>query len=241
MTNDRELNPEDLWNEFPESNAVGDAALAAGKGVLSLIPGGGLLAETVGAAVAAKARERDEAFWRLVVGCLVQLGQKVESLLNENATEDEDFVAYAHRLLRASQETADPVKRELLAKALAKSGSWSDLATSQRDRFTSLISRYSMLHITLLNFFADPSAWLKENGAGEVIGMMDNLGHVIRDHVVNGDPVYPGEVLRVIAELNRDDLTDIPSMTTAMTSNGTFSPHIKALGREFLDFIQLDF
>lgn len=226
--------------EVPEDNDLMDTAIAVGKGVLSIVPGGGFVAEAIGLAVSKASRERDLKFWHLVAERLEALETTVGKLSPEEVAEDQQFIAYAHRTMRASQESADEGKRRLLATALSKSGSWSDLSVSELDRFTALIAKYSMLHIKLLSFMKNPDEWLHANSAtyptSGVGMMMGGLGSILSKYVFDGSELYPSEVNRVLRELEQDDLIDNPGLNSGM-STGLLSPRIKPLGTKFLEFL----
>lgn len=208
---------------------------------LQMVPlGGGAIAQVVGDALAQKSRKRDLEFFEILAARLNALNLTVEGWSAADAFDDDQFVAHSHRLVRAAQETANDEKRQMLAAALASSGSWSPLSEREVERFVDMVARYTPLHAMMVKYFENPIAWLSQHsttwtGSGSYLA--GSMGSVLQQHVFAGDDVYPAEVGRVCNELQGDGLIDLPGLSTMMTGQGITAPRIKPLGIKFLAFL----
>jgi len=105
--------------------------------------------------------------------------------------DDSEFIAAAHRLIRAAQESADEGKRDRLAAALAHSGSWSELPPDDRERMERLVIELTTREVLLLRIIADPSGWLMNTDpdaiAAYAAGFFGSFSDFLDSHVSKGD------------------------------------------------------
>lgn len=76
-------------------------------------------------------------------------GQKLD-------VQDPGFLASLARAARAAAETASQEKRQVLARAAAHSGPWSDVEQERREEFVQLACELQPVHIRLLVFLDAP-------------------------------------------------------------------------------------
>lgn len=222
---------------MPEHDAKKDIAIAVGLGALGQIPGLGPAAAAIQAKLQAVSRERDEEWWAMALARLSSVETAVEGVVDFS---DSEFIAAAHRFLRAAQETADDGKRERLAAALAHSGPWSDLEPDYRTRMERLVVDLSTREVNLLQILSNPRGWLEERDSAAV-GAYDSkpVGSSFDfiDEYIAGDDLGAKAAVRVsIEELERRGLLSINR--GMITGSGILTDKVTGPGREFLRYLQ---
>jgi hypothetical protein len=225
--------------ELPEQQPGRDFLESLALSVVSQVPiVGPLSVAGIESALKAKQRARDEEFLAFLSARVTQL-EKASGTPRFDPSDDE-FVASANKVFAASRETADQEKRALLAAALAEAGSWSSVPYDARVRLLDLVIRLTPWHIRVLIFFRDPSAWMIARGRSPrayLDGyMMGGIDTVVSKELAADDPGLNAHLERIIGDLDRELLTQVPLGTT-MSPSGMIAPRIKPLGRELLKFL----
>lgn len=153
---------------------------------------------------------------------------------------DAEFIAAAHRFLRAAQETADDGKRERLAAALAHSGPWSDLEPDHRVRMERLVVDLSTREVNLLQILSNPRGWLEERDHAAVKAYDAQIAgssfDFIDKHIAGGDLGEKAAVRASIEELERRALLGINR--GMITGSGILTDKVTGPGWEFLHYLQ---
>ncbi|RXZ72763.1 hypothetical protein [Agromyces albus] len=221
---------------MPEQNPAVTVAQSAALGLIGSFPGMGVLTGAVQGAFAAKARARDEDFWAMVNARVGALERDLDRVL---AWDDNEFVAAAHRIARAAQETADEAKRRILAAALAHSGSWSELPWDEREFLLDIVVDLNAREVYLLGFLHDPREWLTNRGVDPNLIAGNNLPGSIADLIrtrVAGDALSFDQAEDAIDGLQRRGLADVP-LRTQMSGSGPLAKRTTALGDRVLRFV----
>jgi len=176
------------------------------------------------------------------------LTAQIEGLTVEAITENPRFIAAAERLARAAQGTADDEHRARLIRALRHAGPWSAQEPYATERMTDLLIRTGPLHIFLTRYFADPGAWIMAHSAElwernqQGISGSANILGILSVYVFPNGSVPPGEVARVVAELQRESVIqttrDADFLTVQMSSGGVVEPRLTEFGKAFLAFAE---
>lgn len=223
---------------IPEESPTKTIIQATLLGMLGDVPGLGGLAGAIEGSLAAKARARDEDWLAMVAARVTLVETQQEAMLDFT---DPEFVAAAHRLTRAAQETADDEKRERLAAALAHGGPWSELPLDQRERMERLLAELSSREVFLLGVLSDPRGWLQENDP-EAIATYDgqftgSVQSFLDGHISKGDEAERAAVRSAIESLSRRGLVDVP-VNTIMTASGTLQGRATGLGWELVHYLR---
>ncbi|HEX9228807.1 MAG TPA: hypothetical protein VF885_19575 [Arthrobacter sp.] len=129
---------------------IEDGASAVVEASVSLIPFlGGPAAVLVNRAFGSATQRRNEALFAELTDRIEGIVQRMEATEAERLLESETFQAAAHRVFRASQETASTEKRKLLQNALLN-GYLRQEFVSDRDEFLADMIRYSPEHVLVL-------------------------------------------------------------------------------------------
>lgn len=146
--------------ETPDSsrsrNTIVQMLAAAGRSV----PVVGVGVDVIMGAVSAAQRERDEEFFAHVAASSKLTAERVDAIA---AGEEPEFVATAHRVVREAQATADETRREMLARVLANSGSWSPFPPDDREEMASIVISLTSRQVAVLHFLSDPRAWVERH------------------------------------------------------------------------------
>lgn len=127
-----------------------DVALATVKGTVSLIPlAGGFLSEYIGLANEKIMAKRLEDWMNLVDERL----SKLESDLSEIAT-DEFFFTCVQTTTVGALRAYQSEKRRIFADALFNAFTLMDISEEKKSIFISLIDRYTLISIILLNYYS---------------------------------------------------------------------------------------
>lgn len=223
---------------MPESDPRKAIVQSTLLGLLGDVPGLGALAGAIQGAAEAASRARDEEWWAMVSARLTSLAELVQAMVDFS---DPEFVAAAHRLIRAARESADDDKREMLAAALAHSGSWSDLPRDERERMERLVISLSSREVFVLRVMTDPAAWLAENDPDAVAVYNDMLMgsplEFVHGHIIKGVAEEEQAVKDAIADLQAQRLLGM-GFDTIMTGSGILQSRATQLGRQFIAYLQ---
>ncbi len=211
---------------------------------LSLVPVvGGPLSTIVGSSLAAQAQKANLELFALITAVVDDLTQTVDGLNVETIVENPRFLATAEKVVRAARESADQEHRARMIRALLHAGPWSKQEKYATERMTDLLLRIGPVHIFLLRFFADPAKWLTENNGeawsrGTESMMGGSLISVLGKYVFPNNEVPPGEVARVVAELQRESFMAeaYNLLYTNLSGQGLVEPRLTEFGQSFLAF-----
>lgn len=230
----------DLDALVPPHEPADDTLAFAGKAVLSLVPiVGTLAAETLAHALEARQAQRQHDFNVEIARALTAVIEQLsEATTIEDIVASDEFIAAVTRAQRAAAETASLDKRRRLAAAVANGGSWAAFSTTEREQFTRLVDEFDALHIWLLHYFTNPSAWLQARDLyqqHESI-MMGGIVGPLESALSAPQNVWQGAVTQAAADLDRNGLASIP-LTTMMSAQGILAPRTSDKGHRFLTFI----
>lgn len=230
----------ELQDLVPEQNRGKDVAAAAGKAALAAIPFVGPFAsEGLSFVLEGRQAQRQQEFNAAVARELDRvMGSISEPLTPEQLVESNEFCAAVARAQRLAAETANEERRRWLAASVANSGSWAPFSDIERQQFARLIEDLDPLHVWLLQYFQDPTAWLRAHDLYERHSNIYMAGaETPLESAFNANQsVWDGPVKQAAADLERAGLASIPLGTT-MTAAGVFSPRTSAKGTRFLLFI----
>ncbi len=218
--------------------AVQRVVLSGAIGLLGGVPiiGGGIQGLVEGA-LGEHARGKNEEFFAMVDARLLAHSDEIKQLVEFTNPE---FIASTHRLMRAAQETADDVKRERLAAALAFAGPWSDLPVDKRERMERLVAELTSREVYLLCAVADPRRWLEEHAPEAIVNYerssTGNAMTFVNDHIIRGNSAEGDAVRSTIEDLTRRGLIVIPP---GMGSSGMIlESRATGLGLEFVHYLR---
>lgn len=142
------------------------------------------------------------------------------------------------RAQRLAVETAREDRRRWLAAVVANGGSWAPFSGTDRQQLARLTEDLDPLHVWLLQYFQDPTAWLRAHDLYAKYSSIYMAGaETSLESAFNASQSDWGEpVKQAAADLERAGLASIPLGTT-MTANGVFSPRTYTKGGRFLLFI----
>nr|WP_306629588.1 hypothetical protein [Arthrobacter ulcerisalmonis] len=175
---------------------IEDGAAAVVEAGVSIIPFvGGPAAVLVNRAFGSATQRRNEKLFDELSARIENIVQQMDAGEAEKLLEGEDFQAAAHRVFRASQETASAEKRRLLQNALMN-GYLRPECPADRDEFLSEMVRYEPEHVVVLQAMEAIMASRSET--------LPHAVSEIRDRV---EGAIPDDVLRkCVNELVADDL-----------------------------------
>lgn len=229
-----------LEDLIPKQNRGQDAAVAAGKAALSVIPFVGPFAsEGLSFALDGRQAKRQREFNKAVAHELNRVMESIpEPLTPEQLVESDEFCTAVTRAQRLASETASEDRRRWLAAAVANGGSWAPFSDTERQQFARLTEDLDPLHVWLLQYFQDPTAWLQAHNLYERHSniYMAGVETPLESAFNSNQSVWGGPVKQAAAELERAGLASIP-LGTIMSASGVFSPRTSAKGTRFLLFI----
>lgn len=206
-----------------------EIAEIAGKTLLSAIPIGGTLVAAVFDTVKGNVLAKRQARWRNIIE---ERLSAVETTI-ENIGNNEKFATMLIKTTELAIKTEKEEKIKYLANALVNSIN-TNMDEDKMIIFMSLIDKYTVSHLKILNFFNDPIKFetVKAKMKNYYMGSpADPLSTVYPEVMYFSD--------RCIKEMFNDGLMNIENIHTTMTANGMISKRTTALGDEFLDFINI--
>jgi hypothetical protein len=223
---------------LPEQDPKKDVAIGVGLGALGDMPGLGWLAGGIEATIAAAARKKDEEWMAMLAAEVKAADKSIQDIIN---FEDPEFLAGAHRLFRAAQETADDEKRRRLAAAAVHSGSWSDLPPDDRARMERLVTELSSREVFVLMLMSDPKGWLTERHPKAVAELERRITggalDVLDMYVTEGDRAEKAAVRSAVEALVIRGLLDMPR-PGMMTGSGSLQGRATGLGWELVHYLR---
>lgn len=227
----------DLNSLVPPHEPAEDALAFAGKAALSMVPlVGSIATEVLAHALYSRQIQRQHEFNVAVARALTQAAE--DTLTVDDIVGSDEFIAALTRAQRSAAETADEGKRRRLATAVAHGGGWAPFTKSEREQFTRLVDDFDEVHVWLLHYFADPTAWLSERGR------LDSLSNIMLASVTTGlaqafeqpESIWGDAVRQAAGDLDRNGLASIP-LTTMMGADGILAQRTSTKGLRFLEFV----
>jgi len=163
-----------------------DVKHAAGKGIVSLIPG---LGEGWGLIIAAPLDQRRNDWLRDLESRLRELEEHVKGFRFDNLGQNQEFVSATLRATQAALQTHLKEKREALRNAVINVALDREPDPNRQQQFLVLLDRFSEDHLRVLKFLNDPAAHFQKRGERG-----PHLTHVapkmlVNDLVANGLPL----------------------------------------------------
>lgn len=234
--------PEPLADLVPGQHPVADGVSTVVFAALSAVPVvGGPVVEIASGVLASRQTARQYEFNTAVATALQRVVEEVDGLTPVAIVESDEFMAAYERASRAAAETASAQKRTRLATALRHAGPWSSLREMRRAQLLEFVMRFDDLHFAMLQFFADPRAWLRANvpdWEGPRGWGTSTIGALLGEYYFPDMPGWLEAVSPVLSELKDAGLLDNAPLSIGMTPEGTVQERTKPLGDELLAFVQ---
>lgn len=198
------------------------------KTALSVIPVGGALITGVWDSIKSNcAQKRLQEWQHLIEERLSSIDSTLEDVGN-----NEIFTSAMFQATELAIKTSENAKRVYLADAVVNSLSC-PFEESVVMMFFSMIGKYTLWHLKILDFFQNPK---KFDGVNESNYYMGSPKSVLFD-------VYPdlrtkeAYVDRIVKELYADGLMNTDNLNCTMTGQGMVASRVSSIGNEFIDFI----
>jgi len=217
---------------------VGDVAHTLTRAGLSMIPviGGGLKELFASIVTPPLVKRRDE--WvESIAKELKELENSVEGFRIENLAGNESFVTVVVQATTVAIRNHQKEKLEALRNAILNAALSCNIEENLQLMFLNFIDTFTPWHIKILKFFQNPREWMQAHdikvpaiSLGGVNAILENAFPEISER----RDFYT----QVIRDLDTRGLTDAGGvLNVMMTEDGMYSPRIKSLGNQFLEFI----
>ena len=200
------------------------------KTALSMIPGGGALVTCIWDSVKANAAKKRMDEWKqLVEDRLSGIDATLEEIGN-----NELFTSAIMRATDSALRTAESKKREYLANIVRNSLCIS-VEESELMMFLDLIDRNTAWHLSILNYFRDPTQNGRNSANNYCMGApITLLEKAFPDLCKDKDMIQ-----KIIKDLQNDGLVGQGDFLFAtMTPKGMIAPRTTAFGNKFLRYIE---
>lgn len=219
---------------------LSNVLLATAKGGVSLLPGGGLLAEYIGLAQSSIADKRMNE-WKDKVE---QTLKKIPKSMSELA-QNEEFYSCVQTATIGAMRAYQEEKRKYFANALYHSAVNTNLETDKKIFYLRLLNDYTLSHINLLQYFSvdqfRSEDTVKKNGM--VTTMTFGGTEYPMTGIVETLPEFKNDtafVKHITGQLISDSLISIIDFDTPVSKERARGKRITPYGKEFLDFIKED-
>lgn len=214
--------------------------IATAKGGVSLLPGGGLLAEYIGLAQSSIADKRMNE-WKDKVEQILSIIPKSMSELAES----EEFYSCMQTATIGAMRAFQEEKRKYFANALYQSAVNDNLDTDKKLFFLRLLDEYTLCHIKLLHYFSIDHFCsednVKKNGM-VTITTMGETEYPIKG-IIEFFPEYKNDepfIRNIIKQLVADGLINAIEFNIPVSKERSRCKRITLFGEELLDFIKQD-
>lgn len=205
-----------------------EIAEVAARTALSTIPVGGALITSVWDSIKSNCAQKRLTEWQSLIENRLS---KVEATL-EDVGNNEIFASAIFQATELALKTSENVKREYLANAVLNSLSC-PFEESVVMMFFSMIEKYTLWHLKILDFFQNPRKFPQVNEEYYCIGSpKEPLFDVYPE--LEDKEVY---VDRIVKELYSDDLMNTANLNCTMSSSGMIASRVSKIGKDFIDFI----
>ena len=198
------------------------------KTALSAIPVGGALITGVWDSIKTNCAQKRLTEWQTLIEDRLS---KIDETL-KGVGDNENFTSAMFQATELAIKTSEAAKREYLANAVLNSLTC-PFEESVVMMFFSMIEKYTLWHLIILDFFQNPK---KFEGVNEEKYYMGSPKTVLFD-------VYPelrdkeAYVDRIVKELYSDGLLNTENLNCTMTSSGMVASRVSEIGEKFIDFI----
>jgi len=209
-------------------SVVGEIIEITAKTALSAIPVGGALITGVWDSIKSNCAQGRLKEWQMLVESRLS---KVDVTLEEIGN-NENFTSAMFQATELAIKTSERAKREYLANAVLNSLSC-PFEESVVMMFLSMVGKYTLWHLKILDFFQDPKKFSQVNRNNYCMGSPKT---VLFD-------VYPelsykeAYVDRIVKELYSDGLMNTENLNCTMTSSGMVASRVSDIGKDFIKFI----
>ena len=219
---------------------LNDFIIATAKGAVSVIPGGGLLAEYIGLAQSSISDKRMNE-WKDKVE---QTLEKIPKSMSELA-QSEDFYSCLQTATTGAMRAYQEEKRKYFANALYHSAVNTNLDTDKKLFYLRLLNDYTLSHINLLQYFSvdqfHSEDRVKKNGM--VTTMTVGGTEYPITGIVESLPEFKNDtafVKHIAGQLITDSLISAIDFETPVSKERARCKRITPYGKAFLDFIKVD-
>lgn len=215
---------------------ISNVLIATAKGAMSILPGGGLLAEYVGLAQSSISDKRMNE-WKQNVE---QVLERIPQSMNELA-QNEEFYSCVQAATMGAVRAYQEEKRILFANALYHSAVDLNLDTDKKIFFFSLLNDYTLSHIRLLQYFSIDHFRPVNKGSGAVT-IIGGTEQPIKG-IIEALPEFKDDtafVKHIAKRLVSDSLIEDIDFDKPVSKERARGKRITPYGKEFLDFIKED-
>jgi hypothetical protein len=221
----------------PKTSA-GDVAHALTRAGLSVVPViGGPLKELFASIVAPPITKRRDEWVESIAKELKELEKGVAGFRIENLAGNENFITIVLQATTIAIRNHQKEKLEALRNAILNSALSCDIEENLQLMFLNFIDTFTPWHIKILKFFQNPTEWMQAHNIMVPAISMGGVNTVLENafpEISERRDFYT----QVIHDLDTRGLTDVSgALNVMMTASGMYSPRIKSLGNQFLEFI----
>ncbi len=207
---------------------VGEIVEVAAKTALSVIPVGGALITGVWDSIKSNCAQKRLTEWQSLIE---ERLSKVDATL-EDVGNNENFTSAMFQATELAIKTSENAKREYLANAVLNSLTC-PFEESVVMMFFSMIGKYTLWHLKILDFFQNPKKFKKAQEGNYYMGSPKTVLFDVYPELVDKEEY----VDRIVKELYSDGLMNTENLNCTMTSSGMLSPRVSKIGEHFIDFI----
>lgn len=209
-------------------SVVGEIVEVAAKTALSVIPVGGALITSVWDSIKSNCAQKRLTEWQSLIENRLS---KVDATLDDVGN-NENFTSAMFQATELAIKTSEGAKREYLANAVLNSLTC-PFEESIVMMFFSMIGKYTLWHLKILDFFQNPRKFPQINKENYYMGSpktpLFDVYPELRDKEAYVD--------RIVKELYSDGLMNTADLNCTMTSAGMISSRVSEIGNDFIDFI----
>ena len=224
--------------EVPARTSKGDVALAAARAATGAVPfAGAALSELLSLTIQTPLAQRQHR-WMEVTSEVVEELRDRAGISPEQLADSEEFVDTVLDATRIALRTRHEEKRAALRNAIFNSATQpAGLSEAERHEFIRLIDDYSVWHLKLLQFFADPASSFDSASLQKPEYFSAGLGTLLeaRFDELNGQREFYDQIWR---RLYSDGMSRTESLHVMMTGRGIYESRVTSRGMRFLSMIE---
>lgn len=221
----------------PPEQDKGDAAYAAGRAALSIIPAVGGVAVELFQFIVTPPIEKRRNEWMREIGQAIQQLERDRGINIEQLQSNEVFV---DTLLQASQialRNSQQEKLNALKNAVINSALPHPVEQTLQQMFLNWVDTFTVWHIRVLSLFHNPQQWATDNNHPlptniSMGGLSTLLGHAFPE-LAQDRALYD----QIWNDLYQKGLVNTEGLHTTMSWNGMIARRTTDLGENFLRFI----
>ncbi|MFO7905848.1 MAG: hypothetical protein ACQESR_02510 [Planctomycetota bacterium] len=221
----------------PPKETIGDKAHALARAGLAAVPFvGGSAAEIFQLVIAPPLKRRQQAWMESVSEGLGRLEEEQQCVI-EDLKDNDAFIDTVLQASQAAVRTAHDEKREALRNAVLNAAAPNPPDESKQQVFISLVDQFTVWHLRILTFFANPNQWFADNGKEHPRW---SIGGSLSQLLVTAYPELQDQrdFYDVVGkELHQRGLFSTDGFHAMMSGQGAMAKRTTSLGDEFLHFI----